>query len=123
ARKMERDPVCGMSVDPLKAKEKVKHGGKDYYFCSAGCAQKFEKEPEKYHSQAAVPLKAGAMPVQIAGAEKTAMGALPILEAAPRAKDPVCGMMVDPQKAAGKVEHGGKTFFFCSPRCKERFQQ
>jgi Cu+-exporting ATPase len=46
---------------------------------------------------------------------------LPILPAAPREKDPVCGMMVDPAKAAGKVEHGGKTFHFCSARCSERF--
>lgn len=36
--------------------------------------------------------------------------------------DPVCGMTVDPQTARGKVEHKGKTFYFCSPRCVERFQ-
>jgi P-type Cu+ transporter len=45
---MERDPVCGMNVDPEKAKAKVAHGPKTYYFCSAGCAKRFEKEPEKY---------------------------------------------------------------------------
>ncbi|MGB7463279.1 MAG: heavy metal translocating P-type ATPase [Candidatus Acidiferrum sp.] len=47
---------------------------------------------------------------------------LPILLAAPREKDPVCGMMVDPEKAAGKVEHDGKTYYFCSARCVERFR-
>jgi len=47
---------------------------------------------------------------------------LPILLAAPQEKDPVCGMMVDPEKAAGKVEHGGKTYYFCSARCVERFR-
>jgi P-type Cu+ transporter len=47
---------------------------------------------------------------------------LPILLAAPREKDPVCGMMVDPEKAAGKVEHDGKTYYFCSARCAERFR-
>ncbi len=51
-----------------------------------------------------------------------AMPGLPILPAAPREKDPVCGMMVDPQKAAGKVEHGGITYYFCSARCAERFR-
>ncbi|HEV2102224.1 MAG TPA: heavy metal translocating P-type ATPase [Candidatus Acidoferrum sp.] len=122
-KKMERDPVCGMNVDPVKANGKVEHGGASYYFCSAGCAQKFEKEPEKYLLQAAGPVKAGAMPVQIAAAGKPAMGTLPILGATPRVKDPVCGMMVDPQKAAGKAEHDGKTYFFCSPRCKERFEK
>ena len=34
----------------------------------------------------------------------------------------MCGMTVDPAKAAGKVEHAGKTYYFCSPRCAERFR-
>ncbi len=51
-----------------------------------------------------------------------AMPGLPILPAAPREQDPVCGMMVDPQKAAGKVEHNGKAYYFCSARCAERFR-
>ncbi|HEY6352631.1 MAG TPA: heavy metal translocating P-type ATPase [Candidatus Angelobacter sp.] len=36
--------------------------------------------------------------------------------------DPVCGMTVDTQKARGTAEHKGKTYYFCSPRCVERFQ-
>ena len=36
--------------------------------------------------------------------------------------DPVCGMYVDPQKARGSSEYRGKTYYFCSPRCLERFQ-
>jgi len=48
---------------------------------------------------------------------------LPILPPAPREKDPVCGMMVDPQKPAGKQDYRGKTYYFCSARCAERFQQ
>lgn len=48
---------------------------------------------------------------------------LPILDAARRVKDPVCGMMVDPQRAAGKVAHGGSDFYFCSKRCAERFEK
>lgn len=45
---MERDPVCGMSVDPAKAAGTAEHGGKTYYFCSKGCAQRFVKEPAKF---------------------------------------------------------------------------
>src|ERR1700746_2190839 len=45
---MERDPVCGMSVDPGKAAAKVEHGDKTYYFCAAGCAKRFQQAPEKY---------------------------------------------------------------------------
>lgn len=36
-------------------------------------------------------------------------------------RDPVCGMTVDPQRAAGKSEFKGKTYYFCSPHCKSRF--
>ena len=38
-------------------------------------------------------------------------------------KDPVCGMMVNPATArGGTAEHEGKTYFFCNPRCAERFR-
>src|SRR5947209_13859210 len=36
--------------------------------------------------------------------------------------DPVCGMHVDPQKARGSADHKEKTYYFCSPRCVERFK-
>ncbi len=39
----------------------------------------------------------------------------------PTAVDPVCGMTVDPANAAGSSVHGGHTFWFCSPGCKQRF--
>jgi len=38
-------------------------------------------------------------------------------------RDAVCGMNVDPDKAAAKVEHALKTYYFCAPACAERFQQ
>ena len=37
-------------------------------------------------------------------------------------KDPVCGMTVLPESAAGSVEHGGSTYWFCSPSCLEKFR-
>src|SRR5437764_8108766 len=39
-----------------------------------------------------------------------------------RVKDPVCGMTVDPQNAAGFYEYKGQTYFFCSVGCRERFK-
>ena len=36
--------------------------------------------------------------------------------------DPVCGMTVEPAKAAGSVVHGGETFHFCSRHCLESFK-
>lgn len=37
--------------------------------------------------------------------------------------DPVCGMMVDPLSAAGKFDYAGTTYYFCNPRCEERFRR
>jgi Cu+-exporting ATPase len=38
------------------------------------------------------------------------------------ATDPVCGMKVPPVTArGGSHEHAGKTYWFCNPRCRERF--
>jgi len=45
---MERDPVCGMTVDPARAAAQVVYAGKTYYFCCGGCADKFRAEPAKY---------------------------------------------------------------------------
>ena len=38
-------------------------------------------------------------------------------------KDPVCGMTIDEKTAAGKSEYQGKTYYFCAPGCKKRFDQ
>jgi P-type Cu+ transporter len=45
---VEKDPVCGMSVDPARVKATHEHAGKKYYFCCAGCQQKFSADPAKY---------------------------------------------------------------------------
>ena len=36
-------------------------------------------------------------------------------------KDVVCGMQVDPTKAAGSSQYNGKMYYFCSPGCKAKF--
>ncbi|WP_459975054.1 heavy metal translocating P-type ATPase [Nocardioides pyridinolyticus] len=38
------------------------------------------------------------------------------------AKDPVCGMDVDPATSQHSVKHGGTTYFFCSAHCQARFE-
>jgi len=45
---LERDPVCGMNVNPATARHRYAHAGKTYYFCCAGCAEKFKTDPQKY---------------------------------------------------------------------------
>ncbi|WP_416210087.1 YHS domain-containing protein [Anaerolinea sp.] len=39
------------------------------------------------------------------------------------AKDPVCGMDVDPKTAAGKSDYQGMTYYFCSSGCKKAFDK
>ncbi len=36
--------------------------------------------------------------------------------------DPVCGMTIDIDRAIGIVEHKGRTYYFCSPSCVEKFK-
>ncbi|RWQ18814.1 heavy metal translocating P-type ATPase [Mesorhizobium sp.] len=43
-----RDPVCGMTVDPVAGKPTTEHNGHPYHFCSQGCRAKFVAEPEKF---------------------------------------------------------------------------
>lgn len=54
-----------------------------------------------------VPGQASSMQLSIAPAEKVI--------------DPVCGMSVVPDKAKGNSEYQGKHYYFCSTKCKQRF--
>ncbi|HKP76148.1 MAG TPA: YHS domain-containing protein [Longimicrobiaceae bacterium] len=38
-----------------------------------------------------------------------------------KVKDPVCGMMIEPDDAVGTSEYEGKTYYFCSDDCKTEF--
>jgi P-type Cu+ transporter len=37
--------------------------------------------------------------------------------------DPVCGMTVDPATSSHKIEYHRQTYYFCSDRCRNKFQQ
>ena len=39
-----------------------------------------------------------------------------------RVTDPVCGMSVEPESAAGDYEYAGQTYYFCSKSCLEKFK-
>jgi Cu+-exporting ATPase len=103
-----KDPVCGMNVNPATAKAKEEYRGNTYYFCCPHCAEKFKAAPEKYVAQSA-----------LAGLVQVGMGTK--LPGAPTVKDPVCGMMVEPAKAVGKLDYRGQTYYFCNPRCQQKF--
>ena len=113
ARKLDKDPVCGMDVDASKAAASVEYEGKLYHFCSRGCAEKFKDYPEKYLSPN---YKVVGMPAMVQ------IGAAPVQIGRKLEKDLVCGMSVDPAKAAATAVHQGKTYYFCSRGCGEKFK-
>jgi Cu+-exporting ATPase len=45
---MQKDPVCGMNVDPKKAAGQSEFDGGPYYFCSSSCIEKFNADPKYY---------------------------------------------------------------------------
>lgn len=43
-----KDPVCGMTVDPARAKGQHEHQGTTYYFCAPACRARFIADPARY---------------------------------------------------------------------------
>ncbi len=105
------DPVCGMMVDPPKARGKAQYLGETYYFCSPGCMHKFTANPAKYVAPAGDDNGVAAQP-----APKK-------VDAKKVDKDPVCGMTVNPAMAASTAEYERKLYHFCSRGCAEKFQR
>ena len=123
-----KDPVCGMMVEPDRAAGQFEHKGTTYYFCAQSCRQRFAADPEKYLNGGPQLLmigapKATAPLVSIGGATHGA-GHSPAHHRRSQSTviDPVCGMTVDPEHAAGKYEYQGQTYYFCSARCEEKFK-
>jgi YHS domain-containing protein/uncharacterized membrane protein YraQ (UPF0718 family) len=118
-----QDPVCGMSVDPATAKEKVEYMGTTHYFCSAGCRSKFEKDPARHVAQVVQLEPAGHL------GHSHVMAAMPTgevnreMERHASAIDLVCGMSVDTEHAEYRSSQKGETYYFCSAGCKETFDK
>jgi Cu+-exporting ATPase len=84
---IEKDPVCGMTVDPARAKATHEHAGKTYYFCCRSCQEKFTAEPAKYLIPKTLVgiAPASSKPLQIAPAPARS----PHVQVAPNAAAPV----------------------------------
>jgi Cu+-exporting ATPase len=52
----EKDPVCGMDVNPATARFKALHNENEYFFCGAGCLAKFQANPEQILSAPPKPM-------------------------------------------------------------------
>ena len=104
----ERDPVCGMNVNPASAKQVHEHAGKKYYFCCAGCMDKFRADPGKYLSAAPpnarpsglVPLgmpAAGKVPAPVSAAPAYVCPMCPEVRESKPGPCPSCGMALEPE--------------------------
>jgi Cu+-exporting ATPase len=95
AQAAERDPVCGMTVDPAGSPHREAYRGRTYHFCSAGCRGEFAADPERYLAPDA--REPRAQP------DDTAIYTCPmhpqIRQAGPGAC-PICGMALEPVLAA-----------------------
>src|SRR5438270_4673735 len=106
-----RDPVCGMYVDPAKARGQAEYQGQTYYFCSPRCVERFNAEPEKYlasrppQSQV-VQLGGIAAAKPVAPVQKTSAGKGTVTYVCPMDPEvreskpgpcPKCGMAMEPE--------------------------
>lgn len=46
------DPVCHMTVDVQTSRYRTVHEARTYYFCSAGCLERFEADPARFETVA-----------------------------------------------------------------------
>ncbi len=87
----ERDPVCGMIVDPATAAHRREHAGRTSWFCSEGCARKFAAAPENYLPGSRPPAAAPA---------RDAVYTCPMhpeIEQLGPGDCPICGMALEPR--------------------------
>src|SRR5437773_1190772 len=112
-----KDPVCGMSVESETASVSSQYKGHPYWFCSARCKEKFLADPGKYlepaKSSATTKAHAHAHSMPVAAGVKAAAGE--------KAKDPICGMVVD-KATALTTTRGERAYYFCSESCLRTFE-
>ncbi|MGI8544776.1 MAG: heavy metal translocating P-type ATPase [Aridibacter sp.] len=107
------DPICGMTVTPESAAASVEHNGETVYFCAVSCKEKFAAQNNVVQSPQ--------IPRQISRVQPAAEELSELAKMTET--DPICGMKVNPETAAAKFEHEGKTYFFCCPNCLKQFQE
>lgn len=114
------DPVCGMTVDLNHHPPSAEYQGIAYYFCCPHCRERFIQTPENFVSKTPSPR---AQQLVALGISPAAFPQIP-LQSTPKSKhiDPVCGMTVAPEQAADIIKHQGKTYYFCSLNCSEKFR-
>src|SRR4051794_4430584 len=132
-KQASQDPVCGMIVDEHTAAGHTSHEGTTYHFCCPRCQKLFEADPAKYlNRKTSLPVISkhdggcGCAEVPQHPVVQLAPASLPPRTAEPPAPvlhhDPVCGMDIEEQDAAGSTEYKGTLHYFCSIICLEKFK-
>ena len=112
------DPVCGMTVDPLKSPHHADHLGVTYHFCNPWCLVKFQAEPGKYVTLAPGAASAPPPAPRAAPAPKPALlpGAAasdtreytcpmhPAVRQVGPGACPICGMALEPMEVTADEE-------------------
>jgi Cu+-exporting ATPase len=93
-----KDPVCGMLVDRATAKHKAAHDGRDFFFCSNRCLEKFTADPSRY----LVRIKESAAPATPAGTIYTCPMHPQIRQVGP-GTCPICGMALEPLEPTAEL--------------------
>jgi len=92
----ERDPVCGMNVSPDTAKHRTTHAGKEYFFCSNRCRERFTAEPEPFLADKTGAAASKTSPAAPDGAIYTCPMHPEIRQVGP-GTCPICGMALEPE--------------------------
>jgi Cu+-exporting ATPase len=98
------DPVCGMRVDPVKTPHRFTFRDQDFFFCCAGCRNKFAADPEKYLSAATPAKESKAQPDDTI---YTCPMHPEIRQVGP-GPCPICGMALEPEAGAAADDDGGE---------------
>ena len=108
---LERDPVCGMNVNPASSKHVHEHGGKKYYFCCASCVEKFRAHPQQYlNKNKAVPFSSNLVTLGTPGTPAPAESSF-----SPRpASTPITTIRKQTLALAQKPKAGTKPVYVCA---------
>ncbi len=96
----QTDPVCGMDVVPGVDTLSSAHEGKQFYFCSAGCRDRFLQHPDGFSQLHRLDLPSTQQEWPI---------------------DPVCGMSVDPEDPGATWDSPTGTVYFCCQPCADDY--
>ncbi|MFC5440183.1 heavy metal translocating P-type ATPase [Rhodanobacter ginsenosidimutans] len=97
----EKDPVCGMTVDPATAKHHAEHEGHTYYFCAARCREKFMADPSAYLEEKVAPVAAPAGTIYTCPMH-------PEVQQVGPGECPKCGMALEPMMPSLDEDDAGE---------------